>query len=174
MNSTIVLTMPNFTNPTGQHWTIAYGVATLSGGTVLLLHPSVPRLSRALHVSGLAGANLIFGYAAHATAYFIMTFAVLRIVSAERERPTWWVLALLLIHGFVTEMAQLGIPGRTWDPLDLAANLSAVTLAAVLYRNGRRASLTDPGLPRPVNESLAALTSMMSTMEQTAGRSHER
>lgn len=39
----------------------------------------------------------------------------------------------LLVHGFLTETAQLMIPERTWDPLDLLANVVSVLLAAGLW-----------------------------------------
>ncbi len=105
----------------------------LSAGTTLLLHPSVPRLLRVLRDWGSIRANTIFGYGAHATAYLVMTFAVLSVATRCGRRTEIGAIAALLVHGILSEIAQLGIPQRSWDPLDLLANLVSVLVASAVW-----------------------------------------
>ena len=136
-NPTILPMLPNSTNSTRTSSRLGLAVATLCGGTTLLLHPSVPSLLRALRDWGSMRANTIFGYGAHATAYLVMTFTVLAIATRYGRRAELWAIAILLIHGILTETAQLMIPQRSWDPLDLLANLVSVLVAGGVWRLAR-------------------------------------
>ena len=127
-------TLSNSTNSTIDGARIGLAVIALCGGTTLLLHPSVPRLLRVLRDWGSPPANTILGYGAHASAYLVMTFAVLSIASRDGRRAEIGAVAVLLMHGILTETAQLGIPHRTWDPLDLLANLVSVLVASGVWR----------------------------------------
>ena len=133
-NPTILPMLPNSTNSTRISSRLGLAVATLCGGTTLLLHPSVPSLLRALRDWGSMRANTIFGYGAHATAYLVMTFTVLAIATRYGRRAELWAIAILLLHGILTETAQLMIPQRSWDPLDLLANLVSVLVAGGVWR----------------------------------------
>lgn len=130
---TILPGMPNAMNSTARVSRIGFAVCVLCGGTTLLLHPSVPRQLKALRLWASEPSITIFGYAAHATAYLAMTFTVLMIVSRFGHRTEIAAVAALLVHGILTETAQLMIPQRTWDPLDLMANLLSVLLASGLW-----------------------------------------
>ncbi len=79
-------------------------------------------------------ANTIFGYGAHATAYLVMTFTVLAIATRYGRRAELWAIAILLLHGILTETAQLMIPQRSWDPLDMLTNLVSVLVAGGVWR----------------------------------------
>ena len=127
-------TLPNSTNSTTGRARTGLAVVALCGGTTLLLHPSVPRLLRVLRDWGSPLANTIFGYGAHATAYLVMTFAVLSIATRYGRRSEIGAVAALMIHGILTETAQRGIPHRTWDPLDLLTNLVCVCVASIVWR----------------------------------------
>ncbi len=106
---------------------------TLCVGTTALLHPSVPKLLRVLRDWGSVRANTIFGYGAHATAYFVMTIAVLSIATRCGFRTKITAIVALLVHGILSEIAQLGIPERSWDPLDLLVNLASVLVASGIW-----------------------------------------
>lgn len=42
-------------------------------------------------------------------------------------------IAALLVHGVLSEIAQLGIPERSWDPFDLLVNLVSVLVASAIW-----------------------------------------
>ena len=126
--------LPNSTNSTVERSRFYVAIAALCAGTTLLLHPSVPGLLRVLRDWGSTRAITIFGYGAHATAYLVMTVAILSIATRCGRRAEDAAVAILLMHGILTETAQLAIPHRTWDPLDLLANLVSVLVAGGVWR----------------------------------------
>ncbi len=127
-------TLPNSMNSTTDGARTGLAVIALCGGTTLLLHPSVPRLLQVLRDWGSPSANTILGYGAHASAYLVMTFTVLSIATRFGRRTEIGAVAVLLIHGILTETAQLGIPHRAWDPLDMLANLVSVLVASGVWK----------------------------------------
>ena len=69
-----------------------------------------------------------------------MTFAVLLVATRFGRRTELWAVAALLIHGILSEISQLAIPQRSWDPLDLLANLVSVLVACAVWSLARTRS----------------------------------
>lgn len=141
--------MSNSTNSTVGWARTSLAVVALCVGTTVLLHPSVPRLLRVLRDWGSVRANTIFGYGAHATAYFVMTFAVLSIATRYGHRTKIAAIAFLLIHGILTEITQLWIPERSWDPLDMLTNLVSVLVASGVWSLTQARSVPGDRLANP-------------------------
>lgn len=68
----------------------------------------------------------------------LVAFAGLAVLLSLAVRR-WWVVLLVGIGlGVLLETAQLLIPGRTFDRLDMAANLVGVMVGALLIRAAPR------------------------------------
>jgi len=87
---------------------------------VLLPGDAVPKL----HITGLD--KLI-----HFVMFFCWALALRFDWAAFRRRPAL-LLAAGALAGALTEAMQLGVPGRSFDLLDLAADAAGVALAAAL------------------------------------------
>jgi VanZ family protein len=101
---------------------------TLAGvGCVLLLHPQVPSLGRAL--LGRAGPTVQSSaeYCAHVLIFFLLAFAGLRAPLSNGRRLG--MLAATLALAVATEVAQCLVPTRGVNPWDAACNLAGVAAA---------------------------------------------
>ena len=102
------------------------------GLTTLLLHPAVPEVYRSLR----AGLPLVpsrdFGYPAHIAAYLTVGAAAGLLVRPQTIRGRRVLLAGLITHGVTSECAQLLVEGRTFDPLDMACNVTAASIGVCL------------------------------------------
>jgi len=88
-----------------------------------------------------AASERIWDKAAHAGAYFVLGWLLLRALSAHR-RPlrgaTLWAVALTVAYGVSDEWHQSFVPSRTASWADVLADSIGALLAAVLWHGLRR------------------------------------
>lgn len=71
----------------------------------------------------------------HAGAFFVLTFLTLwslgytRFSHPQRVKRILWAVVYALFIGVLIEVLQIGIPGRTADLLDLAADVAGIAAA---------------------------------------------
>ncbi len=118
-------------DPQSRFW-LAIAAFTLL--TPLLLHPSVPQALRSLQELGLTLKMQNIGYLAHILAYFVASILVLTILQPRTIEHSLLLLSALLTHGVATEIAQLWIPARDFDTLDLFCNVTSIVLGWVVWQ----------------------------------------
>lgn|GEM_PF-6656869 len=126
---------------------------------MLLLVPDPYATSSAFEQIRHAGLN---GYLVHFTVYCLLSTFCL---SSLRKRGTsvWWILTLVIAgHGCVTELLQIGVPGRTPEFLDGAANLLGVTTGTVIDSRLRqlRSYYATRSRPRRIRYSIGNRTTV--------------
>lgn len=96
--------------------------AALLASTWLLLAPGQPAAGDALPYGDKLGHAALFG-----------VLAVLARLG-YRSHPPWGAFAALVLYGAAIEWAQRGVPGRSADALDLAADALGAAVAFALRR----------------------------------------
>ena len=112
-----------------RYTALTAGAVLLTG---LLLHPSVPAVYRSIRSVLPLVPSQDFGYPAHLTCYLMLGMAAVWLTRPQTTVGRRWLLLGLAAHGILTETAQLAVAGRTFDLLDMACNLTAVTAGVLL------------------------------------------
>lgn len=128
---TTLLTQPNIRKKTLLTivWLSICGFFAL-----LLLHPAVPALLRAVVAKPNRVAAEAVEYVAHAAVFFVATELALVCLDGRTRRRRLGILSLAAIAGLAAEYAQRWVPGRGVDVFDAACNLAGIAAAAIVYR----------------------------------------
>ena len=118
---------------------VVASVTLLAGLLTLILHPGVPKLHRSLRSLLPADWTFFddacrFGYLAHSGCYFAVAGFVLFLFRKSGPVVRRRLIAALLASGVASEVTQIAIPGRDFDPYDMLCNVGAIFTAAIAVR----------------------------------------
>ena len=64
----------------------------------------------------------------HATAYFFGAFLCFFAINLDKVKKLFFIGSFVFLYGSLLEIIHLGIPSRSFNPMDIAANGMGVVL----------------------------------------------
>ena len=87
-------------------------------------------LERSLHVRTLSSSGAFLHIAAYAVLALLARLAF--------DRQYRFALFMLLFYSIVLEIIQIGVPNRSFNPMDIVSNLAGLVLAGVMILSWQR------------------------------------